>query len=179
MFFLIFLCLFLSSYASADAGLVINEFLPDPEGADSGQEFVEFMNNGSQAINLNGIEFQFANGSVGLPWMTRWQAQEDFFLNPGQLFLLVDRNWVGSALSDAEAWLGLQNGPDAIRVVRDEEVLDLVGYGSLSDDELQEISAVGLQPGLSLSRRPTQPRGCRGSTRRSRAVSRTRSSPGR
>ena len=135
-------------------GVVINEFLADPAGADSGQEFVELLNTGPGAFNLAGLEFQFANGSVGPEWVTRWTAGEDTWLAEGQRFLLVDRNWLGDQPFDAEVWLGLQNGPDAIRLHLGTEVLDMVGYGPLTDPEMLEGAAVSLPVGLSLMRKP-------------------------
>lgn len=139
---------------SAPGQLVINEFLADPEGSDSGQEYVEFYNAGAETLSLTGVKFQFANGAVGAQWDTRWQADPGLSLAPGAFFLLVDRNWQGFAEYQAMAYLGLQNGPDAIRLLRDEEVLDLVGYGSLTDPELLEGMAVPLVSGLALARRP-------------------------
>ncbi|MFO7610000.1 MAG: lamin tail domain-containing protein [Candidatus Krumholzibacteriia bacterium] len=140
--------------APAPAALVINEFLADPPGADAGHEFVEFLNTGSQPVLLEGVEFQFANGAEGPVWRTRWQGPAGLVLAPGARFLLVDRLWADSPPGDAEATLGLQNGPDAVRLVRGGEVLDLVGYGALTDPALSEGRPVDLVPGLALARRP-------------------------
>ncbi len=145
--------LFLTS-DTAVAGLVINEFLPDPHGADAGQEFVELLNTGPGSINLEGVEFQFANGSVGPEWTTRWVCSTQRWLDQGERFLLVDRNWMGNQSGDAEVWLGLQNGPDAIRLLTGSEVLDLVGYGPLTDAGMMEGGAADVSVGLSLMRKP-------------------------
>lgn len=134
--------------------LVINEFLPDPLGSDSGQEFVELYNAGSETIDLDQVLLQFANGIDGAVWQTRWQGDGGQSIPPLSYFLIVDRNWLGPVQGQAEVWLGLQNGPDAIRLVRQEQVLDMVGYGPLTDPDLMETSAVALEPGLSLSRKP-------------------------
>ncbi len=136
------------------AGLVINEFLPDPVGPDSGKEFVELLNAGSEAINLEGVELQFANGATGGPWLSRWRETTAVELQPGEYFLLVDRNWQGPEPFQEEAWLGLQNGPDTIRLVKDGVQLDLVGYGSLTDEEFFETTPATMVPGSSLARRP-------------------------
>jgi len=141
-------------FGPASAGLVINEFLPDPAGADAGKEFVEFLNTGPGPINLHGLEFQFANGSTGPEWETRLLIEEQKWLAEGDRFLVVDRNWAGEEPFDAEAWLGLQNGPDAIRLVHADAVLDLVGYGALTDVEMMEESAAPMVMGLSILRRP-------------------------
>jgi hypothetical protein len=145
--------------SEASSSLVINELLPDPAGADGGNEYVELINTGSQAIDLLGIRLQFANGIDGPVWVNRWTCETSLFLEPGGLFLLVDRNWMGPppdpAVPQVEVWLGLQNGPDAIRLTGSEgQTLDLVGYGPLTDPALMELEPVGLQPGLALARRP-------------------------
>ncbi len=145
---------FLAACKPCLAQLVINEFLADPAGADAGREFVELLNTGPEAINLLGVEFQFANGSVDADWDTRWRMETDWPLAPGEIFLLVDRNWQGEAVPQGQVWLGLQNGPDAIRLFWQGAVLDLVGYGSLTDPEMFEGEAVPLVSGLSLARRP-------------------------
>jgi len=152
--FLVFILIILAAGNPCRAGLVINEFLADPAGADAGREFVELVNTGPGAINLLGVEFQFANGSVGPQWTTRWQLDTDWWLSEGVFFLLADRNWQGEADHHVQVWLGLQNGTDAIRLLLQGETLDLVGYGPLTDLDLVEGGAVPLVTGLSLARRP-------------------------
>jgi len=138
----------------SSAELVINEFLPDPAGSDGGREFVELFNVGPVAVGLDEVVLQFANGAVGAEWAARWHGTGAGSVAPGAYFLIVDRNWLGSVPGDDEAYLGLQNGPDAIRLLRGGIVLDLVGYGRLTDSELFEGTPASLSPGLSLSRRP-------------------------
>ena len=136
------------------ASLVINEFLPDPDGSDGGREFVELFNNGDGPESLSGVSLQFANGAVGAVWANRWTGGEGLLLGPGQRFLIVDRNWLGDPAGQAEVYLGLQNGPDAVRLVRGEEVLDLVGYGLLTDPAMMEGEPADTATGQSLARRP-------------------------
>lgn len=139
---------------AARSELLINEFLPDPDGADGGREYVELINTGSQAVDLLGVGLEFANGIEGAVWDSRWICTESTALGPGDLFLLVDRNWMGEVSGQVEVWLGLQNGPDAIRIVRNQQVLDLVGYGPLTDPEIMETSPASVVPGLAVARRP-------------------------
>lgn len=146
--------LLLLGAGSVQAALVINEFLPDPEGADSGREFVELLNTGPGAEVLTGVRLEFANGSEGPVWQLRWQEDQDRVLAPGERFLVVDRNWLGTEDWQAQVSLALQNGPDALRLVRMAAVLDLVGYGTLTDAAMMETSPVPVSVGLSLSRRP-------------------------
>ena len=139
---------------AGNAALVINEILPDPAGSDAGHEFVEFLNTGLELVDLSDVEFQFANGAEGPVWQTRWRGTAGLVLAPGDRFLLVDRTWADSPPGDAAATLALQNGPDAVRLVRADEVLDLVGYGALTDPLLSEGEPAVLVPGLALARRP-------------------------
>jgi hypothetical protein len=136
------------------ATLVINEFLPDPEGSDGGREFVELLNTGPEPESLADVQLQFANGAEGAVWSTRWTGESDFLLDPEQRFLIVDRNWMGEPAGQAEVYLGLQNGPDAVRLIRGPAVLDLVGYGPLTDLDMMEGDPADVAAGLSLSRRP-------------------------
>lgn len=133
---------------------MINEFLADPDGADAGAEFVELINTGPHAVDLSGVKLQFANGSVGPEWDDRWSGGNSLVLEAGDLFLIVDRNWASTTDFDAQVALGLQNGPDAIRLVRDGTALDMVGYGRLHDPLMMEGEAVPLPTGRSLGRRP-------------------------
>lgn len=139
---------------AARSALVINEFLPDPEGADAGKEFVELLNTGPAAEDLLNVSLDFANGIEGAVWTTRWRCEESFILPVGGRLLIVDRNWLGDIPGQFEVWLGLQNGPDAIRIAREGLVLDLVGYGALTDTLLMECSPAGLAAGLAVARRP-------------------------
>lgn len=142
------------SAVRARAGLVINEFLPDPEGADAGKEFVELLNTGPAALDLRDVSLDFANGIEGPVWTTRWRCEDSLILPAGGRLLVVDRNWLGEPPGQVEVWLGLQNGPDAIRLAREGQVLDLVGYGALTDTLLMEGSPARLMAGLALARRP-------------------------
>ena len=138
----------------ARGALVINEILPDPEGSDGGREFVELLNTGPGTESLAGIRLQFGNGAEGASWVTRWTGQVDSWLEPSARFLIVDRNWLGEPSGQAEVYLGLQNGPDALRLTRAEIVLDMVGYGPLTDQNMMEGEPADITAGRSLARRP-------------------------
>lgn len=134
--------------------LVINEVHPDPEGSDEGREFVEILNAGSQSEDLQEVTIEFGNGAEGPVWTVRWSGSAGTALAAGARYLVADRNWQESPPPDAQVWLGLQNGPDAVRLVRQGTVLDLVGYGALTDPAMLEGHAVPLTAGRSLARRP-------------------------
>lgn len=139
--------------AAAAASVVINEVCYDPPGPDAGREFVELINTGIEAVELAGYTLEFGNGSVGPVWAVRWTGVEGDRLEPGRLFLVVDRGWTGPA-ADAEVSLGLQNGPDALRLVRADGSVDMVGWGDLAWPEMYEGRPHPGAAGLSLARRP-------------------------
>lgn len=134
--------------------LVLNELLPDPEGSDAGREFVELLNTGPVTVSLAGVTLEFGNGAEVASWLKRWTGGEGQFLAAGGRFLITDRNWLGPEPADAEVYLGLQNGPDALRLVRDGAVLDLVGYGRLTDPTMMETAPAAVAAGKALARKP-------------------------
>ncbi|MBM4131738.1 hypothetical protein FJ250_12040, partial [bacterium] len=140
--------------APSSAQLVINELLPDPDGADAGREFVELLNAGQAPVDLADVRLEFANGAEGPVWRPRWSGTAGQALAPGARFLIVDRGWTGDPRGDAEVTLALQNGPDAIRLERAGAVLDLVGYGAPIDTLLAEGQPAAVAAGRSLARRP-------------------------
>jgi len=139
----------------AAAELLLNEVLYDPAGADAGGEFVELFNPGPGEVALDGVRLEFANGAVGPDWTVRWSGDAAATLAPGAFFLIVDSGWPDPTVGDAVVRLELQNGPDALRLVRGETVLDRLGYGSLEDAALFEGAPhPGAASGRSLGRRP-------------------------
>lgn len=138
----------------ARAQLVINEFLPDPAGSDAGHEFVELLNVGPGPVDLGGWRLEFANGAEAADWQLRWSGVAGQALAAGDRFLIADRNWAGTAPADAEVYLALQNGPDALRLTQDGLARDVVGYGALTDTLLMEGRPAPVAPGRSLARRP-------------------------
>lgn len=135
------------------ANLVINEILYDPVGADGGREFVELWNAGPETASLEGVQLQFANGANEPHWETRWTGVAGQCVAPLSVWLVVDQGWDG-VTPDAEARLGLQNGPDALRLTRASETLDTVGWGDLAWPEMYEGRPAVDTAGLSLARRP-------------------------
>ncbi len=79
---------------------------------------LSFLIPARKIVDLEGVEFQFANGAEGPVWSTRWRGDAGLALAPGRRFLLVDRLWADAPAGDAAATLSLQNGPDAVRLVR-------------------------------------------------------------
>jgi len=141
--------------AGADHQPVLNEILYDPAGADAGGEYVELFNAGLEPVNLDGLRLEFANGAEGPVWQLRWQGAPGVVLAAGAHYLITDPESRWTTEPDAEVILGLQNGPDALRLVRGEFVVDLVGYGALDTPSLYEgAPAIDVGSGVALARRP-------------------------
>ncbi|HET9940023.1 MAG TPA: lamin tail domain-containing protein [Candidatus Eisenbacteria bacterium] len=129
--------------STARADLVLNEVLYDPDGADEGHEFVELWNPDSVAVPLDGVALETSDGARPGTWAVVWRANAGDIAGPRSPFV------VGAARLLA----ALQNGPDAIRLTRAGAVLDLLGYGELSDPGQYEGSPAPDAPsGASVAR---------------------------
>ncbi len=127
----------------AKAGLVLNEILYDPAGADEGQEFVEIWNPDSVALPLAGVEVEAGDGARPDAWVVVWRGEAGDSAPARGAYLIRGVNLLGA----------IQNGPDAVRLTRAGATLDLVGYGDLEDPVLFEgESAVDAASGQSLAR---------------------------
>ena len=134
------------------AEVLINELYYDHPGSDEGYEFVELVNADASAVALAGYSIEFHDGSSSV-WVVLWRATSADTVGAGGLFVVGGDLVTPSA--DAIDDLGLQNGPDAVRLVRDGLVVDLVGYGPLDSDSYFEGSpAPDVESGWSLARRP-------------------------
>mgnify|MGYP001060057141 CR=1 FL=1 len=145
----------LAGATPARASVVLNEVLYDPEGADGGREFVELFNAGPELIVLTDFRLEFANGAE-LPavWSVRWRGTAADTLPAGDFFLIVDTGWTGTPSPGATVTLGLQNGPDGLRLVWPAGE-DRLGYGGLEATPLGEGEAAApVAAGQALARRP-------------------------
>lgn len=134
----------------AAAELLLNEVLYDPAGSDAGGEWVELLNTGPWPAPTAGLALEFANGAGPGDWDVVWIGSPDGWIEAGARFLVGARE---DGAVDSEARLGLQNGPDALRLVRDGFVLDLVGWGEPLVSTLAEgAPALPTREGDSLSR---------------------------
>ncbi|MGE5178284.1 MAG: FlgD immunoglobulin-like domain containing protein, partial [Bacteroidota bacterium] len=126
------------------ADLVLNEVLYDPTGSDEGAEWIELWNPDPVPRPLAGIAIEAADGAKPDVWMPVFRGAAADTVARGSAFLVA-----GAALTGA-----LQNGPDALRLVRDGVVLDRLGYGALESASLYEGSpAPDVASGHSLARR--------------------------
>lgn len=136
----------------ARARIVINEVYYDHPGRDDGWEFIELYNAGTYHRDISGLRLEFLDGRTGAA-RPLWNAPDGIVLEPGGIVLVAG----DSRLSDPAFMLNnsLENGPDAVRLVDSDGVVDLVGYGDVTMPGLYEsIPAAGTEAGMSLGRRP-------------------------
>jgi hypothetical protein len=126
-----------TSHDACRAKLVINEVDYEQDGPDDA-EFVELVNVGLCAAQLSDVTLELVNAGDGVVYGRVALAQAGESLAPGARLVVADdavllalpSGVVGLRLSGA----GLQNGgPDGLRLVRGDVVLDTVSYeGSIS-----------------------------------------------
>lgn len=134
-----------------DCDVILNEVYYDAPGSDEGCEFVELINRADHALSLFGYAIEFHDGASET-WTRLWEGTLADTIAAGGLFV-VGGDRVRPA-PDAVDPLGLQNGPDAIRLCRNAVETDLVGYGALDDERFYEGSpAPDAASGESLARR--------------------------
>jgi hypothetical protein len=131
------------------AALVINEVLYDPDGPDAGREFVEIRNTGRYAAPLFGLTIEAGNGARPDDWDVVWNGPRDGSIPPDGIYRVgLDGPGAGEP-----AQLGLQNGPDGVRLSREGFVLDRCGWGDLAHPEYFEgHPARAVRAGMSLAR---------------------------
>ncbi len=135
--------------SSVRSRLVLNEVLYDPPGSDTGREFVELFLAGTDSLSLDGVRLVFVNGAAPDTRKTIWRAPEGLLLAPGTFFVVGES---GVEPRDAQATLSLQNGPDAVWLLRGEEVLDRLAWGDM--EGLGEGTPAEDVSGTSLGRVP-------------------------
>ena len=104
--------------------IIINELLPNPEGADAEGEFIEIFNNGLTTVNL--IDWRVDDAEGGSKAHT---FKEEFLLGPGKYYVL----W------REESSLALNNTNDAARLFYGEELIDEVEYSGASEGEVYAL----------------------------------------
>jgi len=155
------LLLALASAAPAQAGVVINELLPDPAGGDGGNEWIELYNPTGGAVDLSGWTLQRAKTT----WGTRHTFASGTILPAGGYLLVGESLVLGADLTLADGALDFGNATsngDAVRLADAGGVLvDVVVYGPNNTDALTDESgavATSLAPkpssGMSLARIP-------------------------
>ncbi len=115
--------------AAPPSDLVLNEVLYDPPGPDTGYEFVELFNPTSGPLAVGGCVLVFVNGADPERPVTEWTGTGQATVPPGGFFVIGGPQVPGA---DAVADLALQNGPDALWLMRGSSALDRLAYGDLA-----------------------------------------------
>lgn len=118
-------------YAPCEPEVVINEVDYDQVGSDDA-ELVELLNAGPCAVSLADMRLELVNGNNGEAYGSYPLGEVAAQLEPGQLLVLADEpllatlpeTTLGAPLSGS----GLQNGPDALRLLSGGLLLDTVAY---------------------------------------------------
>ncbi|MCK9556498.1 MAG: lamin tail domain-containing protein [Candidatus Cloacimonetes bacterium] len=120
----IFTFAFLLIYGCLGSQVVINEVCYDPEGADSGKEWIELYNPGTETVDLTGARIY----SCGTSWIQQFEFPY-FLLRPGYMVMIG-----GTGMGNAQFYanLNFQNGgsaSDGIRFVNsDSTYTDTIIY---------------------------------------------------
>ena len=123
---LIYSILLVLGIAVCGADVIISEVFYDPAGADSSQEFVELYNDCDETVLLEGFSLESGNGAEDSDWTNEWDGAGEFIM-PYGFFLIGEADVVPAP--DHVTDHDLQNGPDAVRLLYNGTVADLVGYG--------------------------------------------------
>ena len=143
----------------------INEILPNPEGTDSGQEWVELYNAGTEPVRMDGWTIETASSS----WSSKATIPAGTALEPGEFYLIGESD-VPSEFADLtlDSNLSLGNastGVDGIRLINCLGAIeDTLLYGDLLaipdedegllDDLGGESFAIFPDSGLTVGRTP-------------------------
>ncbi len=114
--------------SSTPPDAVLNEVLYDPDGADTGFEFVELAAppGADPAGSLAGWTLETGNGANPGEWTVAWVGSAADRLRGG--IFLIGEEFV-EPRPDAVADLDLQNGPDACRLRSPGGTSDVLGWG--------------------------------------------------
>ncbi len=135
------------------AGVVINEVLYDPEGTDTGLEFVEILNCGRTTVSLAGWTLETGNGANPDDWTVEWIGGDFDVLEPGGFLVIGEASVVPEP--DFVTPLDLQNGPDGARLTDGTLTVDVVGWGEpLFNEYYEGAPAADVPSGNSLARSP-------------------------
>jgi hypothetical protein len=135
--------IFLHEKVSADTliPLALNEFLPDPDGADSGKEWVELYNNSNSDINLTNyiITTRALTGST-----IRSTTIPSGTIKANSFFLIVEDPLLFSGTNKVSVGSGKLNMYNS-----DSEIILKDNSGNILD----QLQYLGVQSGLSFERK--------------------------
>lgn len=139
------------------SGLRINEL--DYEQASSDEaEFVEIVQTGSCPASLADVTLELVNGSDGRAYGRYALGEAAPTLAPGERLVVGDATVIAALPPDSKRLMlggsGLQNGPDGVRLLRGEQVIDAVSYEANVSGSSEGAAAAADEGELALSRCP-------------------------
>lgn len=143
--------------SSCERGLRINEVDYEQPGNDDA-EFVELLNAGSCPAPLAELSVELVNGGDGKVYGRYPLAEVAPSLSVGERLILGDANVLAALPPAAKRVMlnasGLQNGPDGVRLVQADAVLDAVSYEGSVAGSAEGAATVADEAELGLSRCP-------------------------
>src|SRR5258706_12455752 len=132
---------------------IVAEVFYDATGDDTGLEFVELYNPTAAACRLRGARLEAGDGAGPGRWTVRWTG------TAADTVAALGRFVIGGArvspAPQVTVELGLQTGPDALRIVWPDGASEVVGYGPLAFPEYCcGAPAADVPSGQSLARVP-------------------------
>ena len=112
------------------ATLLVNEIDYDQAGTDTA-EFIEILNPGSAAVDLDAYRFELVDGADGEPYLSYDGSGQ---LGAGKFLMIADQAVIDGLPQNTPSLLltgsGVTNGPDGVRIVAqaDGRVVDAVHY---------------------------------------------------
>lgn len=113
------------------ATLLVNEIDYDQAGSTDAAEFVEILNPGSAAVDLDAYRFELVDGADGEPYLSYDGSGQ---LAAGKFLVIADQAVIDELPEGTPSLLltgsGVTNGPDGVRIVAqaDGRVVDAVHY---------------------------------------------------
>jgi len=128
-----FYCILLVLLPFVSANVVISQILSDPINTESGGEAVELRNDGDDVIDISGwvLSTESSAKDAVIP--------DGKFIQPGDTFLIADSGWfekkdnVDWRLADHEESITLGNSKGGVALIKNDEVIDAVGWGDEED----------------------------------------------
>lgn len=133
---------------TGSAAVKVNELMPNPSGADSGQEWVELFNGGAGAVDVSGWVLQWDTSSFDSA--SEYALPEGTTIAPGG-YLLLGAGGLAVSLDMGNA----SSSADGVRLACNGAAVDTVVYGSDNSDALPDDSGAAA---TSLAPEPTEGR---------------------
>ncbi|MFP4424168.1 MAG: lamin tail domain-containing protein [Candidatus Woesearchaeota archaeon] len=131
---------FIAPMVSAE--IIISAVNYNPPGADDGYEWIEIYNEGERTL-LENYSIEMGNGVNADEWHTEWEGSEEW-IGRGEYLVIGEEEVIPEP--DVIRTLDLQNGPDAIRLTKGDEV-QVVGWGEHEFSEYYEREPVAAGEG--------------------------------